>query len=60
MIRLTCKQTARLLSQTQERPLGTLLRLRLRLHLTFCDGCTNFMRQLAFIRKALRQFRDGL
>lgn len=59
MIRLTCKDAARLLSRAHEQPLGGWERLRLRLHLAICDGCTNFRRQLAFIREALRRLRDG-
>ncbi|MGH8618794.1 MAG: zf-HC2 domain-containing protein [Burkholderiales bacterium] len=59
MIRLTCKDAARLLSHAHEQPLGGWARLRLRLHLTICDACTNFRRQLDFIREALRRLRDG-
>jgi hypothetical protein len=59
MIRLTCKDAARLLSHAHEQPLGGWQRLRLRLHLAICDGCTNFRRQLAFIHEALRRLRDG-
>jgi hypothetical protein len=55
---LTCKESARLLSQAQERPLGTWERLHLRLHLAFCDGCTNFRNQLAILRVAIRRLRD--
>lgn len=55
---LTCKESARLLSQAQERPLGAWERLHLRLHLAFCDGCTNFKKQLAILREAIRRLRD--
>ena len=59
MIRLTCKDAARLLSHAHEHPLGRWQHLRLRVHLAICDACTNFQRQLAFIREALRRLRDG-
>ena len=50
---LSCKQVSLLLSQAQDRRLGTIERWRLRLHLRFCDGCTNFRRQLEFMRRAI-------
>ena len=55
---LTCKQASALLSQSQDRPLGVFERLGLRLHLLLCDGCTNFRRQLALMRTAIRRYRD--
>ena len=55
---LTCKQASALLSQSQDRPLGVFELLGLRLHLALCDGCTNFRRQLALIRTAIRRYRD--
>ena len=55
---LTCKRASELLSQAQDRRLGWAERLRLRLHLTLCDGCTNFRRQLDLMRGALRRLRD--
>jgi len=55
---LTCKESSVLLSQAQERPLGLGERLRLRLHLLACAGCTNFGRQLRIIRAAIRRQRD--
>ena len=57
-IRLTCKEASRLLSQSQDRSLGPGERLSLRLHLAVCDACTNVSRQLAFLRRALRRYRD--
>ena len=55
---LSCKDASALLSQSQERSLGPYQRFKLRLHLRLCDGCTNFLRQLEFIRTALRRYRD--
>lgn len=56
---LTCKEASVLLSQAQERPLGLRERLGLQLHLLLCDGCANFRRQLAFLRAAIRRYRDS-
>lgn len=47
------------MSQAQERPLGSYERFRLRLHLSVCNGCANFLKQLDFIRAAVRRYRDG-
>ena len=47
-----------LLSQAQERDLGLKERFFLQLHLLLCDGCANFRAQLAFIRTAIRGYRD--
>ena len=55
---LTCKETSLLLSQSQDQRLSLRDRLSLRLHLMLCDGCTNFQKQLDFIRVALRRYRD--
>jgi hypothetical protein len=58
-MKLTCKEAAHLVSEGLDRDLGMMERVRLRLHLLICDGCTNFSRQLAFIRKALRKLSNG-
>jgi hypothetical protein len=54
-----CNPTAELLSQGQDRSLTLPEKIRLKLHLLLCDGCRNFSRQLAFMRKALQRYRDG-
>ena len=48
-----------LLSQAQDRPLGLVERLRLRAHLAICEPCQRVSSQFEFLRKALRQYRDG-
>jgi len=55
---LTCKEVSKLLSQAQDESPGFRARLNLRLHLMLCDGCTNFQKQLEFMRAALRRYRD--
>ena len=52
---LSCKEVAHLVSEGLDRKLGLGERLRIRLHLAICDGCTNFSRQIAFLRRAIRQ-----
>jgi len=55
---LSCKEASMLLSQSQDRSLGWLERLALRIHLGLCDGCRNFRRQLDIIRDAVRRYRE--
>jgi hypothetical protein len=57
---LSCKETARLLSQGEDRKLAFGERVALRLHLAVCKGCRNAGDQLRFLRVAVRQLsRDG-
>ncbi|MBN8884744.1 MAG: zf-HC2 domain-containing protein [Rudaea sp.] len=58
MLRITCQQASRLLSQRMEAPLGAGMRLRLRLHLFVCDACTRVARQFAAIRLAMQTLRE--
>ena len=55
MQKLNCKEVSVLLSQTEDRRIELLERLRLRAHLKVCVGCMNFQRQLNFLRRAIRQ-----
>jgi hypothetical protein len=55
---LTCKEVSRLLSQGEERRLALFERVKLRLHLTACDACSRFARQLAFMRRAMQRYRS--
>jgi hypothetical protein len=55
---LNCKEATRLVSQGLDRRLGLAERLALRLHLLVCDGCTNFRKQAAFLRRALSRLAD--
>jgi hypothetical protein len=52
----TCRETSELLSQAQDRPLTRREKLALYVHLPLCNGCRNFRRQLAFIRRAAREY----
>jgi hypothetical protein len=50
---LSCKEVTRMVSQGLDRRLGVFERLRLRVHLAICDGCTNFKKQMDFLRQAV-------
>ena len=58
MIRLSCQQASRLLSQQQDEQLTFGKRVRLRLHLMYCDACTNVSRQFDTLRVAMLRWRD--
>ncbi len=52
---LTCKKVSELVSQSLDRPLGPVERLRLQLHLRVCDACRNFRDQMSILRKCVRK-----
>jgi hypothetical protein len=52
---LTCKEASRLLSQSLDQSLPTMKRLELRLHVWLCRSCSNFEKQLKFLRRAAHQ-----
>ncbi len=56
---MNCKHATQLLSQGQDRKLGLMERIGLRLHLLMCSGCTNFNKQIEFIRVACRRIGGG-
>jgi len=58
MLRLSCKEASRLLSQAQERKLTLAQRATLRLHLSICEACTRFGAQLHTLRVAMRKYRE--
>ena len=55
---LSCKQVSRLVSQGLDRELGFGERVRLRVHLAICDGCTNVNKQMAFLRQAIAKLAE--
>ena len=58
LIRLTCREATRLLLERENRPLGALERLGLRLHLGVCRMCTRFNGQLGVMDRALDRWRN--
>ena len=55
---VSCREASRLLSRREERPLATVERIKLALHLRLCAACTRFARQLVFLRRALARYRS--
>jgi hypothetical protein len=58
MLKLTCKEASRLLSQAQDRKLTLAQRATLRLHLSACEACARFQAQLNTLRVAMRKYRE--
>ena len=56
---LSCKEATHLVSQGLDRRLGFFERVALRLHLAICNGCSNFSKQVAFLRKAMRRLAES-
>ena len=58
MLRLTCKEASRLISQAMDLKLTFTQRAALRVHLSACEACTRFGAQLATLRAAMRKYRE--
>lgn len=54
---LKCKEVTHLVSESQDRKLSLSERLQLEMHLAMCTGCSNFRRQMSFLREACRNYR---
>lgn len=53
---LSCKEVTHLLSDSQDRKLTMGERINLEMHLAMCKGCTNYRRQMEFLRKVCRRY----
>ena len=51
---LSCRESARLLSEQLDRPLGFKTRVALGAHLAICRGCRAMSRRFAFLRRAMQ------
>ncbi len=56
---MNCKQATQMMSQELDRQLSWHERMALRFHVMMCNGCNNFRKQMAFIRKACRSRSEG-
>ena len=54
----SCREISRLVSRLQDAPPSSWERVKLRLHLTFCDACTRFDAQMRVLREAMRRYRS--
>lgn len=55
----SCKRVAELLSQRLDEPLGLLDEIRLRLHLSMCDNCSNVAQQMSAVHAACADLFGG-
>ena len=55
---ISCRETTRLVSQGLDRELAFGERVALRVHLVICLGCRRAGRQMAFLRKAVRELAE--
>lgn len=51
---LSCKEANRLMSQELDRKLSWSERIGLKLHVSMCDGCSNFRKQMGVVRNACK------
>jgi hypothetical protein len=54
----SCREVSRLISDMQERPLGAWDRLCLRFHLSMCDNCTEYVKQVRFMSRAMGKWKS--
>lgn len=52
----TCRETSEVLSRAEDRPLTFGEKVVLFIHMPLCNGCRNFRKQLAFLRRAAREY----
>ena len=55
---LSCKDVTHLLSEGQDRKLTLGERVQMEMHLAMCKGCSNFRKQMDFLRTACRRYVD--
>jgi hypothetical protein len=54
----SCRAMARLISESQERRLRLGERVLLRMHLSVCDACTRFRKQVKFMSRAMGRWKQ--
>lgn len=55
-----CPEVTRLLSESMEKPLPLLTRIRLRIHYLMCSFCERYARQLKAIRRVAGEFPEKI
>jgi len=58
MIFIHCKQAVDFVSKREELKLSRMEAMQLRLHLFICAGCRRFMKQNAYVVKAMRRYGE--
>jgi hypothetical protein len=58
MLKLSCKEASRLISQSMDQKLTLTQRAALRVHLSACQACSRFSAHLQHLRSAMRRYRE--
>jgi len=58
MLKLSCKEASRLISQSMDQKLTLTQRATLRVHLSACEACTRFGPHLHTLRAAMPKYRE--
>lgn len=53
---MMCREAARLITASYQRPLRWREQMSLRMHLAICDACRNFKKQMNILTEAARRF----
>lgn len=53
---LRCKEATQRLSEALDRDLSLSEKVQLKIHLAMCSGCSNFGKQMNFLRTACRRY----
>jgi hypothetical protein len=53
---LVCREAARLITVSYQRPLRWREQVSLRVHLAICDACRNFKKQMSLLTEAVQRF----
>ncbi|HED35956.1 MAG TPA: zf-HC2 domain-containing protein [Gammaproteobacteria bacterium] len=53
---LNCKRATALMSRAEDQKLSWHQNLQLKLHTLMCSGCSNYRKQLHFIKKTMQQY----
>lgn len=56
---LNCNEVTNLCSDELERPLAMWERMKLKMHLMMCTGCSNYRTQMGAIRAAMHRYAEG-
>jgi hypothetical protein len=57
-LRRTCKEVTALVIAREDRALGLIDRVALRMHMGMCAACPKFERQILVMRNAMKQWRN--
>jgi len=56
---LSCKEVTEICSREQDMPLALREKMGLHTHLMMCTGCSNFRKQMAVLRQAMKFYAEG-